>query len=50
MLTTRLRASQIRLELNQARYQLLLALAALERVTAGGICPGFDAAPATQQP
>jgi outer membrane protein TolC len=34
--------TQMRLDLNTARYQYLLELAALERVTAGGYCPGFE--------
>jgi outer membrane protein TolC len=42
LLSTRVRATQLRLQLNQARFELLLALANLERVTAGGFCPGFD--------
>lgn len=38
----RLRATQLQLLVNQTRFQALLALAALERVTAGGIQPGFE--------
>jgi outer membrane protein TolC len=34
--------SQFRIQANQAHYQQLLALAALERVTAGGFCAGLD--------
>jgi outer membrane protein TolC len=37
----RVRATQITLRANQARFEALLALAALERITAGGVCPGF---------
>ncbi len=33
---------QTQVEYNTARYNLYLALAALERITAGGFCPGFD--------
>jgi outer membrane protein TolC len=43
LLNTRVRSVQLRLQVNLARYELLLALANLERVTAGGLCPGFDA-------
>jgi outer membrane protein TolC len=39
-------SSEMRVEANQARYQKLLALAALERVTAGGFTPGFAPQPA----
>lgn len=42
VLGARQRAIQLTLLVNQSRYQALLALAALERVTAGGFCPGFD--------
>ncbi|MFQ3592000.1 MAG: TolC family protein [Gemmataceae bacterium] len=38
-------ASQLRVELNKARYEMLLGLAQLERVTAGGFCARLDAAP-----
>jgi outer membrane protein TolC len=38
-------ASQMRAEVNKARYELLLALAQLERVTAGGFCARLDTAP-----
>jgi outer membrane protein TolC len=34
---------QTHLEYNTAVYNALLALAALERITAGGFCPGFEA-------
>src|SRR5205807_2692983 len=37
-------ASQLRGQANQAYYQVLQALAALERVTAGGFHAGFEAA------
>lgn len=39
-------SSEMRVEANQARYQKLIALAALERVTAGGFCAGFTPQPA----
>src|SRR5205823_5371262 len=35
-------ASQLRLEANETHFQLLLNLAALERVTGGGFCAGLD--------
>jgi cell division septum initiation protein DivIVA len=41
LITTRLR-----LEWKEAQYQSLLALLALERATAGGLCVDFDAEPA----
>jgi outer membrane protein TolC len=41
-------ANQLRLQENQANYQLLLALAALERVTAGGFCAGLEVVPPGQ--
>jgi outer membrane protein TolC len=34
--------TRMRLDLNTAQYQYLLELAALERATAGGYCPGFE--------
>src|SRR5207248_159267 len=37
----RVRATQLRLQANMAEYELLLTLAALERVTAGGFSAGF---------
>jgi outer membrane protein TolC len=40
--------TQIRVQANDAHYHYLLGLAALERVTAGGFCPGFDAVAAPQ--
>jgi outer membrane protein TolC len=36
-------SSQLRVQVNQTHYQQLLALAALERATAGGFCAGFEA-------
>ena len=42
LLTAAIQASQTEVQSNQAHYQHLLSLAALERVTAGGINPGFD--------
>jgi outer membrane protein TolC len=41
-------ATQLRLQANQAAFQELLGLAALERVTGGGFCAGLEApAPST---
>jgi hypothetical protein len=37
--------TDLRLELNRAHYDMLIALIALERATAGGFCPGLDKAP-----
>ncbi len=34
--------TQVRLQLNEAQYNYLLALAALERITAGGFCPAYE--------
>ena len=42
MSTAGILATQTRLQANRARYQMLLALAALERVTAGGFDAGLD--------
>jgi outer membrane protein TolC len=42
LLNAAILASQTEVQANQAQYQHLLSLAALERVTAGGINPGFD--------
>jgi outer membrane protein TolC len=42
-------SSEMRVEANQARYQKLLALAALERVTAGGFNTGFTPQPAAPE-
>jgi outer membrane protein TolC len=39
-------ANQLRLETNETHYQYLLSLAALERITAGGLCPGFESSAA----
>jgi hypothetical protein len=39
---SRTRAVQLQLLANQAKFNALLALAALERITAGGFNPGFD--------
>jgi outer membrane protein TolC len=41
LLTSAIQSSQTEVQANQAHYQMLLSLAALERVTAGGIDPGF---------
>lgn len=38
-------AAQLRLDANEVHYLHLLNLATLERVTAGGVCPGFEPAP-----
>lgn len=35
-------ATQTRIHANEAYYHYLLALAALERITAGGFCPGLE--------
>ena len=43
VLNAGLLASQARLQANESVYQQLLALTALERITAGGFAPGFDA-------
>jgi outer membrane protein TolC len=37
-----LKSAQFKFSINQARYERLLALTYLERVTAGGVNPGFD--------
>ena len=42
LLNAAIQSSQTEILANQALYQHLLSLAALERVTAGGINPGFD--------
>jgi outer membrane protein TolC len=42
LFNVRMLARQSQVEHNTARYNLYLALAALERITAGGFCPGFD--------
>jgi hypothetical protein len=34
--------SQLRVQANQTQYQLLLALAQLERVTGGAFCAGLE--------
>jgi outer membrane protein TolC len=46
LITAGILANQLRLQENQAYHQQLLALAALERVTAGGFCAGLDQAAA----
>ena len=40
--------TRLQLEWKDAHYQSLLALAALERATAGGFIVDFDAAPACE--
>jgi outer membrane protein TolC len=51
VLIDRVVASQAQGAYVQALYQYALALAALERATAGGICPPFEQPPPpTQQP
>jgi hypothetical protein len=42
LLNSAIQSSQTEIEANRALYQHLLSLAALERVTTGGINPGFD--------
>ena len=42
VLTNEVLASQARSTYNEARFHLAIALAALERVTAGGFCPVYD--------
>jgi outer membrane protein TolC len=42
LVDSRVRATQLQVLLNQARFNALLGLAALERVTAGGFLPGFE--------
>jgi outer membrane protein TolC len=49
-LNTALLASQLRVSANEARYELLLALIALERDTAGAFCAGLDKAPQVAPP
>jgi hypothetical protein len=39
--------TELRSQVNQARYQLLIALAGLERATACAYQPGFETAPTT---
>src|SRR5262249_27261146 len=41
-LNTGILYTQARLHANEAQYHYLLALAALERITAGGFNPGFE--------
>jgi outer membrane protein TolC len=42
--------TDLRFEENRARYDLLVALLALERATAGGFCAGLDQAPVVVEP
>jgi outer membrane protein TolC len=44
LILTRVRAAQLQVQVNYAHYEALLALAALERTTGGGVCAGFDGA------
>jgi outer membrane protein TolC len=44
VLTNQVLAGQTQAQLNETRYQQVLALAALERITAGGFCPEFAVA------
>jgi hypothetical protein len=37
--------TDLRLEMNRARYEMLVGLIALERATAGGVCAGLENAP-----
>jgi outer membrane protein TolC len=41
VITAGVTARQVRVQANEARYQELIALAALERATVGGFCAGF---------
>ncbi|MCS6851797.1 MAG: hypothetical protein NZ700_11585 [Gemmataceae bacterium] len=43
-------AGEVRLQVNEAQFQYVLALAALQRVTAGGILPCWEAALPTGNP
>jgi outer membrane protein TolC len=45
VLTNEILASQAQASLNEARHQLILALAALERITGGGFCANLAAQP-----
>jgi outer membrane protein TolC len=49
VLETQILAAQAGVQYNEARYQYLLALAALERVTGGGFSAGLTGAPAAPQ-
>ncbi len=42
--------TDLRLELNRARYDMLIALISLERVTAGGFSAGLEKAPFAEEP
>jgi outer membrane protein TolC len=42
VITAGVTARQVRVQANEARYQELIALAALERATVGGFCAGFE--------
>jgi outer membrane protein TolC len=42
--------TEVKSQVNQVRYQLLVALAGLERATACGYQPGFELAPTTDPP
>jgi hypothetical protein len=50
VIQARMQTVQLRAQANEARLRLVLALAELERVTAGGFCPGFDGPPAGLAP
>jgi outer membrane protein, heavy metal efflux system len=45
LVQTRVRATQLKLLVNKAQYELLLTLIALERITAGGYCPFHSLVP-----
>jgi outer membrane protein TolC len=45
LLNNAILSTQLTAQVNEARYRQLLALAELERVTAGGLCAGLDTAP-----
>jgi outer membrane protein TolC len=49
LLNASIRANQLRVQVNQARYQALLALSSLERATAGGFCLRFLPAPQSKE-
>ncbi|MFM7149166.1 MAG: hypothetical protein ACKO23_04920, partial [Gemmataceae bacterium] len=44
LLNTALIGSQHRLQINESRYQLLIALISLERATGGGFCANLETA------
>jgi hypothetical protein len=50
LLATGTQVTELRAQVNQTRYQLLVALAGLERATACGYQPSFELAPTTDPP